>query len=401
MTEQNGVCYASRMTDKKPTRTFKVITPLMISVARRDFAARKVTVLELMQRMDRGDAWVRLMLRGKLDGQHKRHAIQGNLSSFKRHMTNEQVIEARRAYAAKEINQVQLARKLGVDQHSIATMLSGETYKDIPGAIDVLYDQPRVFTDEEVIEMRLAYRDRRITQTVLEKKYGVHQKTISQMLRGITYKHLPHAVEDRDGSVESRMLSNQQVMDARKLLSSRRFTVRELATYYRTSHTVMARLLDGRTYAEVPGALSIDYARSRVGRQMRKTTLDMMQADERRIARAAVDKLIAHFGGQKAAARALGLGIRTVHQWSMRGYIGSETVDKVAEVMGLPVAEMRPDMIRLRGIKADYSPNKPTPAELEMAVRMTLEELAVPKTPVEGVRPRFNMAAPNYDLIDA
>jgi hypothetical protein len=48
-----------------------------------------------------------------------------------------------------------------------------------------------IFTDAQVVELRSLYRQGKITQTEISKKFGCQKQTAFQMVHRITYKHLP------------------------------------------------------------------------------------------------------------------------------------------------------------------------------------------------------------------
>lgn len=374
-------------------RKTKPVTRTDVYRARIQFAKGEVTLPELEARFERKRKWVLQMLHGtlKITGYRSekipnRYVIKQNLITAARTLTREQVIEARRAYDAREKTQHQLALDLNISQQNVCLMLSGQTYKDVPGAVEQHnHGAERFFTDDEVREYRRLYTEGAITQTAIATRHNTIQKTVSAMLRGYSYKHVPGHCETALFSTR-RCLTQAQVIEARKLFGTRKFRVAELAAYYETCPKVLRAALTGETFRELPGAKPITYAAAKPKQKKRI----VMTFEEIKAARAMIAEVIKAAGSQKKLAADLGVSLDAVYNWHLKGVISNQMIDRVVEYSGLSKEKLRPDLFRA---KPNLKIGVPRKAELAMLVRVTLDGLDNPN--------RFNMAAPNYDLIDA
>lgn len=343
----------------------KPVSRDQVIYGRKQFVKGETTVKELSKRWERGIAWVRLALRGKI--YPGKTVINVELTRFRRRMTPEQVIEARRAYAAGEMNQEEIAAKYG--QINCGNMLFGKTYKDIGEAVTDKRNY-RSLSDEEVIEVRRAYAAKEFTQHEIAAKYKLHQKSVSNLLRGLTYKHLEGAVEDSDGKF-ARKLTDQQVIEARKAFRSRKLTVKSLAEYYGIDRSPMRGILVGRCYKEVPLAVKriTDFAPPRKGRSNRLLHSEAMTPEERSVAKSSVLALIDHYGGTQNTATALGMKIETIQHWRKKGMVSLPQYQKIAEILAVPVEQVRPDLHRPNG-KPYYGLPSTSRDEIEMLIAM-------------------------------
>jgi hypothetical protein len=326
----------------------KPVTVEQVVIGRKEFVKGEVTVRELAQRWERGHEWVRLALRGKIFPKTEA-AITGSLTRCRRHMTDKQVIEARRAYVAGEIKQEEIATKYGLSQTRCSSMLFGKTYKDIGEAVTARPNYRRL-TDKEVLEARRAYAAKEVNQNQLAAKYNLHQKTISWLLRGKTYKHLPGAVPDGNGQFQ-RKLTDEQVLAARKAFRTRQIAVKHLADYYRLDRAPMQNILVGKSYKNVPLAVRriADFAPKRAGNMKRLRYIEAMTEAERALAKRTILGLLARYGGTRGLADAVGVKIHAVQKWRKQGCAARNTHEQVAEITGVPKEHLRPDMHRPTG----------------------------------------------------
>jgi HNH endonuclease len=105
-------------------------------------------------------------------------------------LTETQVKEIRRRYAAGEAYQKELANEFMVSQSSIGRMVRGEVWSTAPGPQGPgsphrgeRHHNAKLSSDQ-VREIRRSYKPGLITQQVLADKFGVSVKHISEILRG-------------------------------------------------------------------------------------------------------------------------------------------------------------------------------------------------------------------------
>lgn len=117
-----------------------------------------------------------------------------------RKLTNGDAYQIRRAFNQNpNISFRTLARKYGVDKTTVSRIIRGLSYEDAPGPTQPeAKGQPqlppsiRKFTPEQVRQIRTRYaQDPHISQQALADEYGVHQKTIREIVEGRSYKDVP------------------------------------------------------------------------------------------------------------------------------------------------------------------------------------------------------------------
>lgn len=93
---------------------------------------------------------------------------------------------------------LKLARAYGVHQKTVLSMLTGRTYSEVPEAIEQLRPpgKEKRLTDEQVLYCRRMYRTRQIPVQALAREFGIKKSPMFQIIRGLSYKHLPGAVPD-------------------------------------------------------------------------------------------------------------------------------------------------------------------------------------------------------------
>lgn len=91
-----------------------------------------------------------------------------------------------RAAARMGIPQEELAKKFALKQGTISDIIIGRKWKHVPGQLRS-YDMRRKFTDDQIREIRSAQN---ATQEELALKYGVARNSIFQILKRISYTHV-------------------------------------------------------------------------------------------------------------------------------------------------------------------------------------------------------------------
>ena len=112
----------------------------------------------------------------------------------KRKLSDEQVVEIRNRYANGE-TQTALAIEFGVSHQTIGAIVRGKTYKDVPGPLTkncrgTQRSKLRKFSDEQVFQIRNRYASEE-TLTALATEFGASISAIRNIVTGKTYKDLP------------------------------------------------------------------------------------------------------------------------------------------------------------------------------------------------------------------
>lgn len=129
-----------------------------------------------------------------------RHAFGERVWSSK--LTEEQVIEARTLFATGKFTKKYLASKFGLTYGPMSQLLAGETWKHLPGARDAatermpgeLYGSTRL-TESQVLKIRTKYASGSHSQASLAIEFGLTATPMSQLIRGVTWKHVPMFAE--------------------------------------------------------------------------------------------------------------------------------------------------------------------------------------------------------------
>lgn len=227
-------------------------------------------------------------------------------------------------------------------------------------------------TDEQVIEARRAYGAREISQPKLAKMLGLGQANVSHMLLGRTYKHLPGAVDPRKRCETLRTLTNEQVHEARRAFLTGNFSVRDLGEYYGISRTAMHRVLTGKFYRDVPDIISEENMPSSRKRENRRPVASAFTTEEAAQAKLAVTTLIAKFGDMKGVAAGMGIPYPMVLRWKVKGYVSTPQIAAVAHTLDWPKEKVRPDRYRPEGPARMMAP-RPGKKEMAMLIAMALQ----------------------------
>jgi hypothetical protein len=131
--------------------------------------------------------------------------------------------------------------------------------------------------DEKVIAARIKYcnGEKRIIE--LAREYHVHYKTIHQIVKGYTWKHIPMPkiteqiqpgecnikIENKRGVLpKTALLTDKQANSIRYLFSVRRLPIKIIAESYRVRYDVIYKIVYGYTYNEAGGPIAKkNYAR--------------------------------------------------------------------------------------------------------------------------------------------
>ena len=104
-------------------------------------------------------------------------------------LTEEQTIAIRERYAAGAESIRKLAREHGVHAATISSIVHGKTWKTTGGPVTpVRRPIQSKLTPSEVREMRRLYRDARVSQSEIGRRFGVSQGAARKVVIGETYK---------------------------------------------------------------------------------------------------------------------------------------------------------------------------------------------------------------------
>lgn len=153
-------------------------------------------------------------------------------------LTKAEVIEIRNS----DLTTAKLRVKYNVNTLTITNILTGKTWGHLPGAREPI--KPRQRNTRLTVENVLAIRKSSLKQYQLAKIYGVTQATVSNIIRGKTWQHngIP-----REGIQK---LTKEKVIAIR----ASKLTLVGLAKEYGVSQTTIWRALHGITFTELLGA---------------------------------------------------------------------------------------------------------------------------------------------------
>lgn len=107
-------------------------------------------------------------------------------------LTDEQALEIRSRYKGRGKGPTfqQLANEYGMTRESITSLIKGQTYRHLPVTSKV--QAKTILTEDEAMEIILAYRGRGNGPSYgeLAQRYGVNRMVIRSVVVGKTFKHL-------------------------------------------------------------------------------------------------------------------------------------------------------------------------------------------------------------------
>lgn len=238
-----------------------------VLAARRHYAKSwgNIPLCQIGKEMGIDECWARMVLTGERYS-HLPDALP-KIVFERRRWPPEVVLFMRLTYGLPGVSLSTFAERYQTDAESIRRALLGESYKDVPGALDALKPpgwnmedarnlSRRGFDVETVKEMRAAYHPVTMTTMMLSERYGVNHSTIADILVGRTYKEVPGALPHLGKKAVTRLrLPDETVIAARNSLRGGFETQRQIAARLGIPETCAGDMLRGRTFKSVPGAV--------------------------------------------------------------------------------------------------------------------------------------------------
>lgn len=175
-----------------------------------------------------------------------------------RTLDDEVVLDMRRL-RAQDYTGVKIAARYRLPIKIVRNAISGRSHQHLPNAITAPLN--RALTDEQVIEMRRLYRDEDWTQPRLATKFGISSTGVSGIVLGKTYKHLPGICR----KPTSRSLTDEQVLEMRAYKRDNPAGRDEDdAKRFGISKGLFNNIIAGRSYKHLP-VYGREYDRRRYG----------------------------------------------------------------------------------------------------------------------------------------
>lgn len=178
----------------------------------------------------------------------------------KGNFTDEDVVAWRRRFSKPgcKTTMKAVAEIHGTFISAVARMLTGDTYAHLPGAISAERLAPKkIFQDRYVPGLRRAYRDCTMSMSEIARKHRTSAPTVERMLTGRTFSHISGALSADEMADRRREFVPAVVLFMRLSYGAPGVLVRHLAGGYGITTGAVADILTGRTYADVPGAVSL------------------------------------------------------------------------------------------------------------------------------------------------
>lgn len=174
---------------------------------------------------------------------------------FPRRFTTEQVIHFRQRFRDGETIPV-MSRAEGVCPSTLRAIIRGKFYREIPGAVPKT-ESFRRFSPEQVADIRDASREG-LGVRFLAEYWGCHPRTITLIVQGKSYADLPGSadISGRAG-VDRRRFTNDEVVRLRRSYWSRQITMPQIAREYDVSTQTIWNMLRGHTYKDLPNAVPL------------------------------------------------------------------------------------------------------------------------------------------------
>lgn len=123
-----------------------------------------------------------------LDAKMKGRTTYGERSA-KAKLTDASVLKIRKEYRETRISQVDLGKKYGICDSAMSQIILGQTWSHLPFDKTIRQRTSHKVTEDDVREIRNAHANGE-TNTEIAKRYGVKQHTISVIVHRKTWKHV-------------------------------------------------------------------------------------------------------------------------------------------------------------------------------------------------------------------
>lgn len=167
-------------------------------------------------------------------------------------LTEADVYAIRTEYTAGMVTFSELSQRYGVSRSQIRTVVRGETWAHVEGAIDTNQVRRGVrhpyarFTESDVREIRRAVAAG-TAQTELAERYGAHPSVIGAIVNGLSWRHVEGAVS----AIPRSHLSEDDVRMIRSEYASGRVLQRELAERYGVDPSAISSIVRGVTWRHI------------------------------------------------------------------------------------------------------------------------------------------------------
>lgn len=165
-------------------------------------------------------------------------------------LTEEQVKQIRARYVGTRGQQTALAREFGVTQGAIGHILRGVTWRGVSGVKEVKVRRHirtgSVLTEEQVVDARRRYNGKHGHIAALAREYGVSREVMHRVIRGKSWSDVVVEQTQANGDQHGRTRISTAVADEiRAAHAEKDEPVRVLAGRYGTSRTTICRILNG------------------------------------------------------------------------------------------------------------------------------------------------------------
>jgi transposase len=224
-------------------------------------------------------------------------------------------------------------------------LLGHGPFAKIPNPVErIVAGVERSLEPEVVLFMRLVYQNGNVTQQQLAEAHGLSKGYIQQCLSGNHYGFVPEAVSAKG---KFRLLTDEQVIWARRMYATGQVTMRTLEKELGIDNQAMGAMLRGMTYKDIPGAVPDRIKFRRRGSSSKPRPFLHWEPEDISVAKAALDEIIARAGNRQRLAAMLGVKHDSaIFQWARRGYVSEPMVATVSRVMGIEPQRLRPDLCR-------------------------------------------------------
>jgi Mor family transcriptional regulator len=170
-------------------------------------------------------------------------------------LTEEQVMDIRKEYAAGNVTALDLAKKYGVTSDTIYRVANGRSWRHLP-IVDRSRKSCRVKTlsDEQVMDIRKEYVEGDATASDLAKKYGVRLPQIRRAIGSLYWLPLQSIPPKRKPTLshKHKRLNEEQVMSIRKEYARGDVAVPDLTKKYDMSCSQIRYIVNGKSWKHLP-----------------------------------------------------------------------------------------------------------------------------------------------------
>lgn len=186
--------------------------------------------------------------------------------SWNSKLTQAQVDEIRDLFFDKKMQQIDIARKMGIQKMEVSDILRGKKWRRSANGRVKKSDYGKKLREADVVEIKSLLDDRQFTQQQIADRFGVSFGTISAIELGKIWKNAgrdmavscvskkkPRGVRLSGDSCPASRLTLEKVEEIRRMYFSERLSQKEISRIFDVSPMTIGNIVLGRTWKQSAG----------------------------------------------------------------------------------------------------------------------------------------------------